>query len=108
MELQETTANASRRAGGVCGKLHQHHDERCDVRIRSAPGRHELESSNVLGYERVLRDDEMTFAVMRYIIENPLRAKLTDDIMLYPFWGSEVYSREQMIEYVQQCDVWAG
>jgi putative transposase len=60
------------------------------------------------GYERVLRDDESTFAVVRYIIENPLRAKLTNDIASYPLWGSEVYSREQLIEYVQQEEAWAG
>jgi hypothetical protein len=41
-------------------------------------------------------------------LENPLRAKLTNDIASYPFWGSEVYSREQLIEYVQQAEEWAG
>lgn len=60
------------------------------------------------GHERVLREDEATFAVVRYIVENPLRAGLTSDVTSYPFWGSEVYSREQLIEFIQQVDGRAG
>ena len=39
-------------------------------------------------YERVLRADETTHGVIRYIIENPVRAGLTNDVASYPFWGS--------------------
>jgi putative transposase len=60
------------------------------------------------GYERVLRDDESTLSVVRYIVENPLRAALTNDPASYPFWGSSVYSREQLMEHVQQSEAWAG
>jgi hypothetical protein len=52
----------------------------------------------------VLRADETTREVIRYIVENPVRAGLANDVASYPFWGSEVYSREQLIEYVQDSD----
>jgi REP element-mobilizing transposase RayT len=54
------------------------------------------------GHERVLRDDEATATVIRYIIENPVRAGLVSDIRDYPFWGSEVYTREALIEYAYE------
>ena len=39
-------------------------------------------------YERVLRKDETTAAVARYIIENPVRKGLAKDYAQYPFSGS--------------------
>ena len=59
------------------------------------------------GYERVLRPEETTLGVIRYIVENPVRAGLTKDVASYPFWGSEVYSREELIEYIQDAPIWA-
>ena len=56
------------------------------------------------GYERVLRAEETTRDVIRYILDNPVRAGLTMDVGSYPFWGSEVYSRDQLIEYVRDDD----
>ena len=53
------------------------------------------------GYERVLRQEESTPAVVKYIVNNPVRARLVTSPMDYPFWGSSVYSREQLMEYVQ-------
>jgi putative transposase len=52
------------------------------------------------GYERVLRADEDSQSVARYIVENPLRARLALRVDDYPFWGSFEYSRDQLIEYV--------
>lgn len=43
-------------------------------------------------HERVLRDDEATLAVVRYILENPVRAGLAGRLGEYPFAGSDVYS----------------
>jgi putative transposase len=51
------------------------------------------------GYERVLRAEEATRAVVRYILENPVRAGLTDDVRKYPHVGSSLYSREDLIEF---------
>ena len=55
------------------------------------------------GYERVLRDDEATLDVARYILGNPLRAHLVNDIREYPFIGSSVMTVDGLIEYVRQC-----
>ena len=42
-------------------------------------------------HERILRDDESTEAVVRYILENPVRAGLSRTLGEYPFAGSGVY-----------------
>jgi hypothetical protein len=55
------------------------------------------------GHERVLRNDEDTATAARYIINNPLRAGLVRDVMQYPFWGSGMYSREALTDYVSQA-----
>ena len=50
------------------------------------------------GFERVLRDDEATLSVARYILENPLRARLVQRVDDYPFVGSRVYSLSEILE----------
>ena len=52
------------------------------------------------GYERVLRDDEATIDVARYILANPLRAGLVTDVREYPFTGSSVVTVDELIEHV--------
>jgi REP element-mobilizing transposase RayT len=42
-------------------------------------------------HERILRDDEATEAVVRYILANPIRAGLTKEIGEYAFAGSDAY-----------------
>jgi len=44
------------------------------------------------GFERVLRNDEATLIVARYIVENPVRAGLVTKPESSPFSGSQVYS----------------
>jgi len=39
-------------------------------------------------YERVLRDDEATLVVVRYILENPVRRGLVEHFTDYPNLGS--------------------
>ena len=51
-------------------------------------------------HERVLRDDEPTFEVIRYTINNPVRAGLVDDPRHYPFWGSGVWTRDQLLDFI--------
>lgn len=48
-------------------------------------------------YDRVLRDDEATEAVIRYLLENPLRAGLSDQVGAYPYAGSEVYDGNALL-----------
>jgi putative transposase len=48
-------------------------------------------------HERVLRDDESTGAVARYILENPVRAGLSTQLGEYPYAGSPVYAAEALL-----------
>jgi REP-associated tyrosine transposase len=50
------------------------------------------------GFERVLRDDEATLVVARYIFDNPLRAGLVSRVEDYPFAGSRVHSLAEILE----------
>src|SRR5262245_24632479 len=53
------------------------------------------------GFERVLRDNESTLAVARYIVENTLRAGLVSDPRQYPFLGSSVYTLDEILSALQ-------
>jgi len=55
------------------------------------------------GYERVLRNEEATPAVARDTIANPVRAGLVRSPADYPFWGSFVYTREALLEYIERA-----
>ncbi len=48
-------------------------------------------------HERVLRDDEGTEAVARYILANPVRAGLTRELGDYPFAGSGVFDLKELL-----------
>jgi REP-associated tyrosine transposase len=48
-------------------------------------------------YDRVLRKEEATPTVVRYIIENPVRAGLCLEADAYPFSGSSKYSLEELV-----------
>jgi len=50
------------------------------------------------GYERIMRDDEATIDVARYILANPLRAGLVKDIREFRFTGSSVVTVGELIE----------
>jgi putative transposase len=51
------------------------------------------------GYEHVIRHDEPTRAIIRYILENPIRAGLVRAVEDYRFVGSSEYTFEQLVEY---------
>ena len=53
-------------------------------------------------FEHVLRDEEVTRVVAKYILENPVRAGLVKEPLDYPYSGSLVFSREQLL------DLWRG
>ena len=48
-------------------------------------------------YDHVLRDEEGVFGVVRYILENPVRAGLASRVGEYKFCGSDVYSIDQIL-----------
>jgi putative transposase len=59
------------------------------------------------GFERVLRSEDATLVVARYIIDNPVRAGLVADCRDYPFTGSSAYALDEILDAVQdQC--WSG
>ena len=49
------------------------------------------------GFEHVLRDDETTMEVVKYIVANPVRAGLAQAVDEYPFVGSLIYSLKDLI-----------
>ena len=51
-------------------------------------------------FDRTLRADEDTWPVVRYVINNPVRAGLAASPGDYPFWGSQMYTREEILEFV--------
>jgi REP element-mobilizing transposase RayT len=58
------------------------------------------------GFEHILRSEESALSVARYIIENPLRARLVVRVHDYPFSGSSVYTLEQILDAIQLRDQW--
>ena len=60
------------------------------------------------GFERVLRGDEAAVSVARYILENPVRAGLVEDVRAYPFSGSDTYTVAQILEAIQLQSGWYG
>jgi putative transposase len=51
-------------------------------------------------YDHVLRHEDDTLSVARYIVANPTRARLCQDIRSYPFIGSSTYSTDELAEGV--------
>jgi hypothetical protein len=49
----------------------------------------------------VLRSEEHTLDVVRYILANPIRAGLAKNLNEYPFSGSRVFSSEQLMDGLQ-------
>ena len=54
-------------------------------------------------FERVLRSDEMTLVVARYIVANPVRAGLVSQPEDYPFVGSCVVTLRELLEAVAEA-----
>jgi putative transposase len=52
-------------------------------------------------FERVLRDEEESWAVAAYIIDNPVRAGLIQSPLAYPFSGSDRYGMDALLKYLQ-------
>jgi putative transposase len=52
-------------------------------------------------FDRVLRDDDNSYDVARYIVQNPVRAGLAGSPGEYPFLGSSIFSTNDLIASVQ-------
>jgi putative transposase len=55
------------------------------------------------GFEHILRHDEVTLRVARYIFENPVRAQLVTRVEDYKFCGSCTYELTHILEAVAQA-----
>jgi putative transposase len=55
-------------------------------------------------FDRVLRKEEATTDVIRYILLNPVRAQLVESAVNYPFLGSDVYAVSDILEDVVKGD----
>jgi hypothetical protein len=55
-------------------------------------------------YEHVARNDERTDAIVRYIIENHVRAQLVLRVQDYPFVGSCVVDRADLLASLADPD----
>ena len=51
-------------------------------------------------YDRILRDDEASVSVARYIFENPVRAGIVMSPGEYAFAGSSRYTKEQILDAI--------
>jgi REP element-mobilizing transposase RayT len=49
-------------------------------------------------FDHILRAEEDRAAVIRYLLENPIRAGLVQELRKYPYWGSGLCSREALLE----------
>jgi putative transposase len=49
-------------------------------------------------WDRVLREEEETLSVIRYLLANPVRAGIVSHPLHYPFSGSDVFTREQLLD----------
>ena len=57
-------------------------------------------------YDHVLRTEDATPGVLRYTINNPVRAGLVKAPEDYEFWGSQTYGRKELLEFIQGCEEW--
>ncbi len=48
-------------------------------------------------WDRVLRDEESTWSVIRYMCDNPARAQLVRTAREYEFLGSQVMTRDELL-----------
>lgn len=54
-------------------------------------------------YDRILRDGESTMDAVRYVVMNPIRARLAKQVGEYPFAGSDVFSDQELKEVLKGC-----
>ena len=51
-------------------------------------------------FDRTLRDDETPAQAIAYILDNPVRARIVREPIGYPYWGSQTYTREELLDFV--------
>jgi len=71
--------------------------QRSGYAFRQATGRRLWQESY---FDRTVRNVQELPALVEYMIRNPVRAGLVEDPVDYPYWGSERYSREELLEFI--------
>jgi len=51
-------------------------------------------------FDRTVRNVEELPALVEYTLRNPLRTELVRSPIEYPHWGSQRYSREELLEFI--------
>ena len=51
-------------------------------------------------YDHVLRDEDSIPSIVKYIVANPVRARLVSDVGQYPYAGSSRYRIEELLDGV--------
>ena len=52
-------------------------------------------------FDRTLRRERELDEVIAYVVNNPVRAGLVDDPAAYALWGSQTYTRDEILEIVE-------
>jgi len=51
-------------------------------------------------FDRAIRRDQSLPDIVAYMLRNPVRARLAAASEEYPYWGSQIYSREEVLQFV--------
>jgi REP element-mobilizing transposase RayT len=51
-------------------------------------------------FDRTIRRSDDLAVVIAYMLHNPVRAGLVSDLREYPYWGSQVYTRDELLAFV--------
>jgi hypothetical protein len=51
-------------------------------------------------FDRTLRHDDEPWQLIRYIVNNPVRAALVSAPDEYRWWGSTIYTRQQIMDAI--------
>lgn len=57
-------------------------------------------------YDHVLRDEESAATVSRYVLENPIRSGLAQNIQDYPYNGSDVFQLGELVTGLYGLSEW--
>ena len=49
-------------------------------------------------HDYVLRDEDSLAGLVRYVVNNPIRARLVEDVTKYPYVGSSRYQIEELVD----------
>ena len=83
---------------GVAADLLRNVKQRTSFHFRRAYGRRLWQRSY---FDRTLRAAEDVRTAIGYVVSNPVRAGLVVSPSEYPYWGSDVYSRAEIVEFLQ-------